>query len=116
KYLVLLFFVSVLCALAYLIDELHKNFGEENKLFNTYQRINLGMSLKEVQALLGPGSEIPASEVPQSPDFSELDPDKRSKPVVNGDKYYIWIVKGKKVVIGTTDDKVCGKWYWEPSL
>lgn len=87
--------------------------------YRNYERIQVGMSLVEVEALLGgTGEEIRRETLPGSPDYNEPVLSKRVKPVVTGDKFFRWYESpiGKKVIVGLKDDKVCDKWYWEPSL
>src|SRR5947207_3264261 len=52
-----------------------------------YARIKNGMTLSQVEGILGPGREIDRESVPQMVNYSETDPSKRSKPVVNGDVF-----------------------------
>jgi hypothetical protein len=89
-----------------------------------YNRIENGMTLEEVTALLGPGDEV--SGVPIYVDHSEPDREKRFKPVVTGERCFQW-PKGwsmysisdlgaVRIIIGLKDGKVCDKWIYEPSL
>jgi hypothetical protein len=88
--------------------------------YHNYIKIREGMTLGEVEAILGPGVEIPKSRLPETPDFTEPDPEKRSKPVVTGEQISRWS-KGRipgetEIIIGFKDGRVCDKWFWEPSL
>jgi hypothetical protein len=70
-----------------------------------YERIQVGMALGDVEAILGsPGTEI--DEVPTTPE----------KPVVSGDRFFRWESNHTEIIVGIRDDRVCDKWYWEPSL
>jgi hypothetical protein len=89
-----------------------------------YLRIRAGMSLNDVNTLLGrPGSEIRRSEVTQVVDWSEpLDSPKRLRPTIDGEKFYKWkefpdgVFGGAYIIISTVGDKVNQKEYWAPSL
>src|SRR5262245_25804497 len=43
----------------------------QHRFFRQFQSIKVGMSLKDVEAILGPGLKIPQHEVPRSPDYHE---------------------------------------------
>ena len=81
-----------------------------------FKRVEIGMTLQEVEAILGPGREISAKELPGEPDFDEPDLDKRVKPVVQGDRFFEWLGGGAEVFVAFRDGRVCDKWYWEASL
>jgi hypothetical protein len=68
------------------------------------------MALDDVEAILGsPGREVDGDGVPTTSD---------GKPVVSGDRFFRWERNHNhtKVIVGMRDDRVCDKWYWEPSL
>jgi len=76
--------------------------------FNVRFRVRTGMTLGEVEAILGPGEPIKSSQVPL---------DYYNGPVVRGDTFYAWHPKdGTEAVIGFKDRKVYEKWFWAPSL
>jgi hypothetical protein len=73
---------------------------------NNYLRIHNGMTLAEVQALLGsPGEELPRKTLFTSPDPRE--------PPLTGDQVFRWRppgnYSGSCVLVGLTDGKVCDK-------
>lgn len=75
-----------------------------------YTRIKNGMTLREVETLLGPGTETERQYVPTTSPTRE--------PVVYGDRFYSWkdVQTGKEIFVGVKDGVVCDKWYWEPDL
>jgi hypothetical protein len=100
-----------------------------------YQRVQAGMNLEEVQALLGPGTEIERRWVPQEvrpkpgvvvpppgPNATVRDYPVVEVPVVDGDRFFRWeadapwLQSGAYIIIAFRDGKVCDKTYWEPSL
>src|SRR5690242_18170374 len=59
--------------------------------YRNYERIRVGMTLPEVEALLGaPGREVAREELPQSRDFGPPLPRKWSKPLI-GDRFFGWL-------------------------
>ncbi len=89
----------------------------EQKLYYGYQTIHAGMSLLEVEQVLGRGVEIDQQELPTRVDFTEPDPSKRRRPVVTGRRFYRWEDgNGRRVIIGINNGRVVDKSYWEPSL
>jgi hypothetical protein len=114
-------------------------FGELDRFHAGYERIQVGMTLAEVEAILGPGTEIDLSEVPTT--LVSLNPaaeraayerarrtgrplptvrsfPAHSKPVVQGDRVVRWRGdhNGARILIGFKDGKVAEKWYTEYSL
>lgn len=77
-----------------------------------YDQIEIGMTLGQVEAVLGSGKEIPATQVPLVGN--------RMEPAVKGTRFYRWINRGDElgaqIIVGFDNDRVCDKWYWEPSL
>jgi hypothetical protein len=97
----------VLVALGFALDAYVNRPGR--LCYRNYERIWIGMTLTQVEGLLGgPGEEIRREALPKS-DHTEP---------VTGDKFFRWQESaiGKKGIVGLKDDKVCDKWYWEPSL
>jgi hypothetical protein len=83
----------------------------------------VGMTLEEVEALLGLGEEIEEMYAPHVVDWTQpLDSPKRLRPVVCGEKIYRWTDSpndgfgDRKVLISFVGGRVKEKWYWEPSL
>jgi hypothetical protein len=84
-----------------------------------YERIRPGMSLAEVERLLGgPGTETLEGHLPGVVDWSvPVDHPKRVKAVVSGEQYLRWEDgHGSEVIISLRGGVVAEKWYWEPSL
>lgn len=83
-----------------------------------FKKIEIGMDLDMVEAILGPGEQIPAGSVTQAPGS----PDARRRGnldlVVDGDQFFRWenAKYGRRIELGIRDGKVCDKFYWEPSL
>src|SRR4051794_8889707 len=83
-------------------------FKPDRVSWRNYERINQGMTLAEVEALVGgPGQEI--HSVPTYPGY---------KPVVTGDRFFRWEgdVNSRRVIVGLRDGRVCDKWFREDSL
>jgi hypothetical protein len=105
----LLTFIALLAGLLlYAPDVWH--FLTDTPLERAYRRIADGMTLPEVEAIMGkPGRELKQEELPRSwPDI----------PVVRGDHFYEWTgpVNGQEVHVELRDGRVCDKSYWEYSL
>lgn len=105
-----------------------------------YQRVRVGMSLDEVEAILGPGRPIPQSQVPGhvravNPDDerAEIDEAKRAGrsppthrgnypthvvPVVEGDTVLEWVTpgSGERILLGFRGGKVSGRYYFDPNF
>ena len=65
-------------------------------------RVQIGMTLAEVEAILGPGTQV--HSVPSYP----------SGPVVRGEVFYRWTataVYGEEAIVGFKDGVVVDKWY-----
>ncbi len=79
------------------------------KEFNFRFRIRNGMALHDVEAILGPGKEVHRKHLPVEKDKGQ---------VVQGDRFFYWEYEpeGIEIYVGFTDDKVCDKWFWAPSL
>ena len=76
-----------------------------------YKKIERGMTLEEVEVLIGRGEKIERLSVPETPDG----------PVVTGETFFEWKETprefgGTRIVIGFVKGKVIAKSYWEPSL
>jgi hypothetical protein len=87
--------------------------------YANYERIQPGMSLAEVDRLVGaPGTEIPETELPGVVDWSvPVDHPKRVKAVVSGERYFRWEDgSGPEIIISLRGGVVAEKWYWEASL
>jgi hypothetical protein len=70
-----------------------------------YRRISKGMSIAEVDDLLGStGKEVPASLL------------LNQKPVVSGERYFRWDAGIRQVYVSLNNDVVAEKYYWSPSL
>ncbi len=78
-----------------------------------YRKIEVGMTMREVESILGPGKRISKQEIPQTKDESRK---VGTKPVVFGDAYLRWDHDQERIIIGFQDGKVVCKDYWEPSL
>jgi hypothetical protein len=103
-----------------------------------YERVQVGMSLQEVEAFLGPGTEIgrdrlpgmvrpkPGVVVPKDPPGgpyrTQRDYPVEVVPVVQGDRFFEWpparppLSGGLQIIVAFRDGRVCDKTYWEPSL
>jgi hypothetical protein len=111
-----------LVALAVLVFALDAYLNRPGRFCHrNYERIQVGMALAEVEALLGgPGREIAQVDLPQSRDFSPPLPQEWSKPVLIGDQFFRWLTpekyNGGEIIVGVKDGRVSDKWYWEYRL
>jgi hypothetical protein len=71
------------------------------------------MTLREVQAILGPGEEIPPNQVRAYPDKQMTDGE-GMKRVVEGDMFYFWQDGQDEFYVGLRNNKVVGKYLWVP--
>ena len=67
-------------------------------------------------ASLGGGRELTKDTVPFTPDFTERVPERRSKPVVIGDRIFVWEDDQTEIYVGFERNKVCSKWFWRMGL
>jgi hypothetical protein len=81
-----------------------------------YWRIYAGMDLKEVETFLGCGRELTKDTVPLTTDFTERVPERRLKPVVIGDRIFVWEDDQTEIYVGFRHNKVCSKWFWRMGL
>jgi hypothetical protein len=72
-------------------------------------RVKAGMTLAELEAVLGPGQ--PEEAPPGTPDWKG-----GSVPLVRGDEFYVWEHGGLEIWVGLRGGKVCDKWFDAPSL
>src|SRR5262249_12216929 len=73
------------------------------------QRINSGMTLEEVETILGAGTRV--KNVP------ELQEGPRGRrPAVTGDEFYLWERDHDNLWVGFKDGKVCDTFFWTPNL
>ena len=117
---------------------LHALLGGDSPDFANFERIQVGMSQDDVQAILGFGAVIPQADVPgvvrtENPSDEDAtrararrsggapptarDYPTRIKPVVAGDHIVRWANTGtgERILIAFKDGKVCEKHYWDPN-
>jgi hypothetical protein len=71
-----------------------------------FEKVQLGMSVVDVVAVLGNGTQLAKEEVPLSPDFRRPEGD-RLVPVVTGDVFRKWTdPAGNDIIIGFSNNKV----------
>ena len=103
-----------------------------------YKRVQAGMSVDEVRAILGPGTVIPQAQVPTfvvAVNPADVDASlerarragvahptvrdypTRLKPIVEGDLILEWVNPrtGERILVAFKDGKVCEKNYWHPN-
>lgn len=113
-------------------------FERESHDFAIYKVVQVGMSVDEVQAILGPGTSVTQEEVPTivvavNPQDAENAREKarksggppptvrdyptRSKPVVEGDYILRWVNSktGECILVAFKDDRVYEKYYHDPN-
>ncbi len=100
-------FLLVMCllTLAYYRDE---------SFHSGYKQIQQGMSLEDVEAILGPGSRIATEQIPTFPDFREP-LEHRRKPVVVGDMVLRWEHNYDVIYVGFRNNSMCSKCYRDNS-
>jgi hypothetical protein len=109
-------------------------FWSDTERYKKYQRIQTGMSLAEVEELLGPGEIVPRDHVPMTvvavnpddPQASEArarwegrspmtarDYPTKTVPVVDGDLILVWESREtlEWIYVALKDGRVCGKHY-----
>lgn len=112
-------------------------YSSDSPDYRNYKLIQTGMSIEEVQAILGPGTEIDSKEVPGV--VVPVDPDEarasyeranrvgtiptardyrtRIKPVVEGDYVLRWVNSRtfERILVAFRDGKVSEKHCWDPN-
>ena len=83
-----------------------------------FKKIAIGMRLDKVEAILGPGEQIPAEHVTQIPGSPYAKRKGNLDLVIDGDQFFSWYNPeyGRRIEVGVRNGKVCDKFYWEPSL
>ncbi len=73
-----------------------------------FEKIRLGMTVSEAEAILGSGQELEGKYVPYTD----------TGPVINGDRFFKWEggTTARAVWVGIRNGRICDKWYWEPSF
>ena len=86
--------------------------------YANYERIQPGMTLSEVEKLLGgPGTEKLQNQLPQVVDWTvPLGSPNRLKTVVSGDQYFRWKNDDEEAIVSLRRGVVSEKWYYKPSL
>ncbi len=106
----------------------------DSRDFANYKEVRVGMSVEEVEAILGPGTlvkqeDLPTNVVPVNPqdEADSLENARKSgatpptgrgfptrnKPVVEGDNILQWENRetGERIIVAFRDGKVCEKYY-----
>ncbi|MGE3804175.1 MAG: hypothetical protein AB7K24_05845 [Gemmataceae bacterium] len=68
--------------------------------WGNFQRVKPGMSLSEVEALLGPGKKTPG------------EPATEDDTIIEGEDVYRWYANGFEVYVGVLDGRVRRKVVW----
>ncbi len=112
--------------------------GSDSRDAANYRRVRLGMSVADVQAVLGPGIMVSRAEVPghvvavNSADEHAADEQARRadgspptarnyptriKPIVEGNHILMWVNRktGERTLVAFTDSVVCEKDFWDPN-
>jgi hypothetical protein len=77
----------------------HVNFPKR------YDRIAEGMTVQEVELLLGPGAPVVREDVPR-------DLDDPAEPVVDGETLLLWARGKQRIVVAFTKGRVVDHHYW----
>lgn len=79
-------------------------------------KVQLGMSLSEVEAILGPGKKISQSQLPLLPPFArplQKPLEDGLVPIISGDEFWFWgtdrIGWRSTIYVGFRNGKVCDK-------
>jgi len=129
---------GIILAGTYYVYSTYYVYFWESPEFTKYRRIQVGMSVEEVQAILGPGTALNQTDVPTfvvavNPKDAEAAKEKarrsglpspttrdypiRHQYVVEGDSILQWIGRtGERILVAFKGGEVCQKDYWEPSL
>ena len=81
-----------------------------------YKKIRAGMTLDEVEAILGgPGNQIGWRDLPKAP--ASINTGNKHNAYVGGDRFFRWRggFNGRYIIVGARDGKVCDKFFWENS-
>lgn len=115
--------VAILAVLSLAVLAAVVRFNREGTISHVnYERILRGMSLAEVERLMGtPGTETFEDRLPGVVDWDvPVDHPRRIKAVVSGERYFQWgemhVDNGVMIVVSFRDGVVAEKWYYEPSL
>jgi hypothetical protein len=86
--------------------------------FAYYERIQTGMTLDEVERVLGhPGREVRESELERTVDWNlPVGHPRRVKPVISGEHYFRWEKGSGYIIVSLRGGVVAEKWYWESNL
>lgn len=121
-----------------LLGLLYVGFVMDSRDLANYKKVRVGMSVDEVQAILGAGTpvrqdEVPSIVVPVNPQDAEdslerarraggprptvRDYPTRHKPVVEGDTILRWVngETGERILVAFRGGRVCEKHYWDPN-
>jgi hypothetical protein len=83
-------------------------------IWGKYHRIRSGMTLAEVEAIMGPGQRISREYVPRVPPYVKPQQGGDFATVVDGDEFYEWNylrTNGPAIYVGFRDGKVSDK-HW----
>ena len=83
-----------------------------------FNKVTIGMTLAEVEKILGPGQQIPVEYVVQAPGAPNAMRKGNLDLVIDGDVFFQWTHKKytRLIQLGMRDGKVCDKFIYEPSL
>jgi hypothetical protein len=86
-----------------------------------YDRLQLGMTVPEVEAILGPGEEVPEDRMPGVPPHVRPMRDGRFAPLVEGERFFRWQEQHegfppRTIWVGVRGGKVCDKMFHQFSL
>ena len=129
--------ILLLAALGLFLGLAYVCFVTESRDFANYTCIRVGMSIEEVQAILGPGTTVKQEEVPGfvvavnpqdavgsigrarkvGPIATCRDYPTRIKPVVEGDHILRWVNSetGERILVAFKDGRACEKDFYDPN-
>ena len=103
--------LSLCSTVGVLLDYLDGPISESN-----FNKVKIGMSLREVESILGPGKQIQADQVMRISRSPDAQGNWNFHLVVDGDLFYEWDQGDRAIELGTKHGKVCDKWYGASGL
>jgi hypothetical protein len=83
-----------------------------------FAKIEIGMTLDEVEAILGPGKQISVADVTAVPGAPDAERKGDLYLRLDGDQFFRWkeTETGTEILVGVRNGKVCDRDYWASSL
>ena len=129
---------TIFSLITFVLVFLKFGFLKDSDHLTSFRRVQVGMSVDEVQAILGPGTQVAQVEVPTNvipvnlqdaidsadrarksnrspPTFRDYPT--RLKPVVEGDYILRWVDSrtGERILVAFKEGMVCEKQFYDPN-